>query len=107
MVEPEAEGRCHLWCGRCSLRRGAAAIRGVIGRRLLPSTLHKQLDLIDNRVLFLRVPFLKNCDATCASHLVAGIQRLWAWPETSLIDEGSTRAYGFFLVNTSPPTWPP
>ena len=64
---------------------------------LLPSTLRKQLDLVDNRTLFLKVPFLANCDATCASRIVAGIRRDWAWPETSLLDEGS-EGRGFFLV---------
>ena len=83
---------------RCS--RDAAEVqprysRDVVDR--LPGTLRDQLRLCENRNLFLKVPFFKNCDMSQITVIVPRIHREYAWPGKTILHEG-VEGRGLFMI---------
>jgi CRP-like cAMP-binding protein len=75
--------------------RGGSADSSLLER--LPSTLRVQLKLVQNRELFLRVPFLRSASQAEISRLVDKILTEFAWPGSTIVQEGEA-GRGLFLV---------
>jgi hypothetical protein len=67
----------------------ASSAQNVIEQMEMPGTLRLQLDMVNNRNLFLKVPFFKNCDLTQIMMLVQLIKKEYVWPGKVVVHENS------------------
>jgi len=76
----------------------ASSAQNVIEQMEMPGTLRLQLDMVNNRNLFLKVPFFKNCDLTQIMMLVQLIKKEYVWPGKVVVHENS-HTRGLYMVN--------
>jgi len=76
----------------------ASEAQNVIEHMDMPGSLRLQLDMVNNRNLFLKVPFFKNCDLGQIMMLVQLIKREYVWPGKTVLNENSVTR-GLFMVN--------
>ena len=75
------------------------------------AALRVQLELVQNREIFLRVPFLTACDTRQISTLVSHMTTEFAWPGSPVLTEGEVGRglfliiRGFFKVSNSVTKW--